>query len=206
MRHIKIALTSDGPAKEMSETRFEEVFGVRYFPHLEYADWTVERIIRKLCGKAEKAGKIGELALWLGKLHGKAIDEAKVPDITIRWIGENIGYGLFTNKPLSQWEFIGEYTGILRRRRLIFPDINDYCFMYPKEWISLKAFTIDSVATGNFTRFINHSDTPNLESVSVYHGGIFHIIFRAIKEIPAGTQLTYDYGDIYWRSRKKRED
>lgn len=205
MRLIKIALTSSASAKAIPEDRFEEIFSVRYFPQLECSDWTVERWIRKRCEKAHKKGKIGDLALWLGKLHGKAIDEANIPDITIRWIGEAIGYGLYTNQPLSKWEYIGEYTGIIRRRRLIFPDVNDYCFMYPREWIATKAFTIDSEKQGNYTRFINHSDNPNLESVSVYHGGIFHIIFRAIREISAGTELTYDYGDVYWKGRKKQD-
>lgn len=205
MRKIKISLQSDSPSKEFTIDRFEELFNIQYLPHLECADWTVERWMRKRCEKTHRKGKIGELACWLGKLHSKELDEAHIPDITIRWIHETVGYGIFTNKPFAQWEFIGEYTGILRRRRLIFPDVNDYCFMYPREWISTKVFTIDSQAHGNFTRFINHSDTPNVESVAVFHGGIFHILFRTLKAIPANTELTYDYGDIYWRSRKKQQ-
>lgn len=204
MRLIKLALSPAAPAKEVSEERFNDLLGVRYFPQLECADWTVEQWIRHRCTQAEKKGKIGKLAQWLGKLHAKAIDQGSVPDVTIRWIHEKIGYGLFADRAFAKWEFIGEYTGILRRRALFFPDINDYCFMYPREWISMRAYTIDSEKQGNYTRYINHSDTPNMESVSVYHGGMFHIIFRTIQEIPAGTELTYDYGDIYWRGRRKQ--
>lgn len=203
MKTIKIAFKSDAPGEEYPVSRFEELFELSYFPHLLFADWEVEQWIRRKCAWAHRTGRVKKLALWLGKLHGHQIDAADTPDVTIRWMGAEVGYGLFTDKPLKKWEYIGEYTGTLRRRNLFFPNINDYCFMYPREWISLKAFTIDSKTQGNYTRFINHSDYPNCESVAVFHGGIYHIIFRAIQDIPAGTQLTYDYGDVYWNRRKK---
>jgi hypothetical protein len=200
---IKIALKANELTREYSVRRFEELFEIRYFPHLEFANWKVERWVRAHCERAYKKGYIGQLALWLGKLHGPQIENAAVPDLSIRWINEHIGYGAFTARPFKKWEYIGEYTGILRRRKLLFPDINDYCFMYPREGVSFKPMTIDSDKQGSLTRFINHSDCPNCESVSVFHGGVFHIIFRAIQDIPADTELKYDYGDIYWRRRKK---
>lgn len=200
---IRVALKNDGPAKKVALKEFERLFEIDYYSHLEFANWEVEQWIKKRCKKALKRGKVGDLALWLGKLHGKAIDDAYVPDITLRWINEKIGYGIFANGPLMKWSFIGEYTGLLRRRNLFFPNVNDYCFMYPREWIAYKAFTIDSQQQGNFTRFINHSDSPNLESVAIFHGGIFHIIVRTIRDISAEEELTYDYGDIYWQRRRK---
>lgn len=203
MNRIKIALTPEEAPREISISRFEELFEIRYLPHLAFADWEVEQWMRKKCAWARRKGRIKQLNLWLGTLHGTQIEKAEIPDITIRWIGDHMGYGVFTNRPLKKWEYIGEYTGILRRRTLLFPNINDYCFMYPQEWISLKAFTIDGQKQGNYTRFINHGDHPNCESVAVYHDGIFHIIFRATQEIPAGSELTYDYGSVYWSRRKK---
>ncbi len=200
---IKIALTADEEPKELSIKRFEELFDITYLKELTFADWKTEQWLQSKCSQAYKRGKIGQLALWLGKYHGRQLDEGTIPEVAIRWIHEKIGYGLFTMKPLKKWQFIGEYTGLLRRRNLFFANINDYCFMYPHEWISTRAYTIDSEKHGNYTRFINHSDTPNCESVSVYHNGVFHIVFRATEDIPAGEQLTYDYGDIYWRRRKK---
>jgi uncharacterized protein len=203
MKTIKVAFTPDAQAQEITISRFEELFGITYFPHLVFANWEVEDWIRRKCARAFKKGRIKKLALWLGKLHGSQIDAAEIPDLTIRWVSNEIGYGLFTNRPLKQWEFIGEYTGTLRKRNLFFPNINDYCFMYPRAWVSIKALTIDSKTEGCYTRFINHSDYPNCESVAIFHGDIFHIIFRTIQEIPANTQLTYDYGSIYWNRRKK---
>lgn len=200
---IKVAFAYDSPPKEYSLDRFEALFEIAYLPHLEFADWKVEQLIRKKCSKAHKKGRIGQLAIWLGNLHKAQLDKAEIPDLTIRWIHESIGYGVFANQPLKKWEYVGEYTGLLRRRHLFWPNINDYCFVYPKEWISLKAFTIDSEKHGNYTRFINHSDTPNCESVSVLHNGVLHILFRTIQPIAAGEELTYDYGSIYWLRRKK---
>jgi SET domain-containing protein len=182
---------------------FEANFGVRYLPQLEYADWRVERHIKKLCAYALKKDRVGQLALWLGKLHAKELAEGRIPDIEIEWISEEMGYGAFTNRPIKKWEFVGEYTGIVRRRRWVFPNLNDYCFMYPREWISHRLYTIDSEKEGNFTRFINHSDTPNLESVAVFKDGVFHILFRAVEDILPGKELVYDYGPVYWNKRKK---
>ncbi|HEU5318750.1 MAG TPA: SET domain-containing protein-lysine N-methyltransferase [Chloroflexota bacterium] len=48
---------------------------------------------------------------------------------------------------------------------------------------------IDAGVRGNNTRFINHSCDPNCKS-STEDG---HIYFDAIKDIPKGTELTYDY-------------
>lgn len=186
---------------------FEELFGVTYLPSTTFANWEVERWIRKKCAIALQKGDIGNLALWLGKLHAKVLAEPLIPEVTIRYINDTMGYGVFTDAPLKQWQFIGEYSGVVRRRKILFPNLNDYCFMYPREWPTFptfwKAFTIDSEKEGNFTRFINHSDTPNLESVGIFYGGFMRIIFRAIRDIEIGEELAYDYGDLYWRNRHK---
>ncbi len=203
---LKIALKADEEPKECSIKRFEELFGITYLKELTFSDWETEQWLRKKCVRAEKKGKIGQLAQWLGTYHQKELAEGRIPDVAIRWMHEKIGYGLFTTKPFKKWQYIGEYTGILRRRSLFFPNINDYCFMYPREWIASRAYTIDSEKHGNYTRFINHRDYPNCESVSVYHDGVFHILFRAIEDIPAGEELTYDYGGIYWLRRKKLKE
>lgn len=200
---LKIAFKANDKPKEYSIQRFEELFGITYLKELTFIDWESEQWLRKRCSRAFKRGKVGQLAQWLGKFHGKEIAAGKIPEIAIKWIHNQIGYGLFTQKPFKKWEYVGEYTGLLRRRNLFFPNVNDYCFMYPRLWVGTRGYTIDSEKHGNYTRFINHSDSPNCESVSVLHDGVFHIIFRAIEDIPSGTELTYDYGDIYWRGRKK---
>lgn len=198
-----ISLASWQKPKKLDLASFEHFFGFRFCRHLFFSDYCVEQYLKKKCLKAYKEKKVPDYALWLGHLHKKVIEEAKIPDMTISWINAKIGYGLFTNAPLEKWQCIGEYAGQLRFRNLFFPNINDYCFMYPHKWLNFKPATIDCQYYGNHTRFINHSDHPNLEALSVFYEGIFHIIFRTIRKISAGEELSYDYGEIYWDRRKK---
>ena len=181
-------------ARRSDPRDFTALFGVRYLPQLLCSDWRVERYLRQRCSQAHKRGAIDELGLWLAQLHKKELVEGPDIDITIRWMDARMGYGLWTNSEIPAWHYIGEYTGVLRRRTLLKVDVNDYCFQYPRSWLGLRAFTIDSALQGNHTRFINHSDSPNVESRAFFHEGLFHIALRSIRAIPRGSQLTYDYG------------
>ncbi|MFN0064828.1 MAG: SET domain-containing protein-lysine N-methyltransferase [Chlamydiales bacterium] len=203
MSIIKVQHKSHETPRPYTKQEFEEVFQIAYLEQLDFEDWRVEQYIRKKCAWAYKKGRIEPLTLWLGKLHATDIERDENCAVTIRWIDPEIGYGLFSDQPLKKWSYLGEYSGLLRRRNLLFRNVNDYCFQYPREWIGLQAFTIDSQDQGNYTRFINHSDEPNLEALSFFHDGIFRIGFRACADIPAGTELTYDYGKIFWNHRKK---
>lgn len=206
MQTFKVLLKNATECKIFTKQELEKHFDFTYRPVLEYSNWKVETFLRKKSATAYVKNHIRPIAIWLGKLHAKKMEEAAIPDITIQWLGAKKGYGVITNEKIKKWGFVGEYTGLVRRRRIIFPDLNDYCFMYPREWLSLKPFTIDSEKEGNFTRFINHSDFPNLESVGVFYDGCMHIIFRAIKDIEIGTELSYDYGDVYWDKRIKLDE
>lgn len=200
---LSIALRAEEKATPFSLARVEYLFGFTYLPFLAYQDWRVERALSRRSARAERRRRIGALALWLGSLHDKELSEAAIPPVAIRWIEGCIGYGLFALAPFPAWHFLGEYTGILRPRRLLKPETNDYCFMYPRAWWPGGNYLIDSALHGNYTRFINHSDTPNCESVAVYQNQRFHILFRTLRPIAAGEELTYDYGDRYWDRRKK---
>ena len=48
---------------------------------------------------------------------------------------------------------------------------------------------IDAAVNGNDSRFINHSCAPNCEAINDRR----RIFIEAIKTIPAGTELVYDY-------------
>lgn len=183
--------------------QFEYVFKLAYLSKVSFENWRIEKWIKTRCGQLEKKKAIHELPLWLGALHGKQSVLFPTENLSIRWISPKVGYGLFTEKRLAAWSFIGEYTGVIRERGLIFPKINDYCFMYPFTGRTLKRLTIDSETKGNYTRFINHSDIPNLESFLYFYEGLFHIGLRAIRPINSGEELTYDYGKIYWLYRNK---
>jgi hypothetical protein len=64
---------------------------------------------------------------------------------------------------------------------------------------SSDLLVVDGEHFGGPTRFINHSCHPNLRifAVSLYRGDyrVYELAFFAIDEIPAGTELTFDYMD-----------
>lgn len=61
---------------------------------------------------------------------------------------------------------------------------------------------IDAGKHGNETRFINHSErNKNVVPQVARVAGMRHLIFIAIKDIPAGKQILFDYGRGYWKLR-----
>lgn len=60
-------------------------------------------------------------------------------------------------------------------------------------------YVVDGEFMGNATRFINHSCQPNLRQYTVsynkYDRRVYELAFFAFQDIPAGTELTFDYMD-----------
>jgi Proteins containing SET domain len=187
-------------------SRVEKLLQFSFLPQLQFQDPVIEKRIQRLCYREEKRLAISSLTKWLGQLHKQQLRAPTIPPVAICWIDALVGYGVFAREFIPAWSYIGEYTGILRRRQALWLDENDYCFRYPVPRHSFRYFTIDSGKLGNITRFINHSDNPNLEAVGAFENGIFHIIIRAIKDIFPGEELCYHYGPLYWKHRKKREE
>ncbi|MGC1879467.1 MAG: SET domain-containing protein [Rhabdochlamydiaceae bacterium] len=184
---------------------FEKVFGIGYLPAISFKDKKTQDKIEKLCSKMDHKKSISTRQKWLGQFYAPAIRGAIYLDLTIAWIDERIGYGVWTNVDIPAHAYIGEYTGVLRRRLFFGRWKNRYCFDYNVGEGRKSGYVIDAQDHGNYTRFINHSFQPNLEPAAVYCDGVIHIIICAIKPIPAGTQLCYDYGEDYWRKRVKPE-
>jgi uncharacterized protein len=190
---IKFTGREKSEIKIFNVDQFMAATGLVYLSELEFQDETVRDRIRMQCAHAIEIGTIGKDSRWLGALHAKEIAAHHIADVSIRWIDETIGYGLFAEKDIAAWEYIGEYTGLVRKLNLIFGNINEYCFGYPTSAMSFKKHVIDAHDKGNEIRYVNHSDSPNSESMAAFHDGILHIIIRAVRNIPAETEITYDY-------------
>lgn len=186
--------------------RTHELLNFHYLPILTFQHWQVEKQVRTLCSDLEKKNRIPQSAQWFGQLHKQKILTPQIPSIAICWLNASIGYGVFATQNIPAWSFVGEYTGILRRRKILFSSINDYCFRYPVTIWPFKYFTIDSEKHGNFTRFINHSDQPNVESLGVFCDGLYRVIVRTTRTISQGEELCYHYGPLYWKHRQKRDE
>ncbi|MFA7302225.1 MAG: SET domain-containing protein [Candidatus Paceibacterota bacterium] len=98
------------------------------------------------------------------------------------------GKGLFTEDNIPKGVCIVEYIGKPVSEEVAIRDSGKYLFEIGKNK------TIDGNIPSNIARYINHSCAGNCEAVGP-RGRVF--IFSR-KRIPAGTELTYDYGKEYF--------
>lgn len=182
-----------------SEGQFESLLGIKWLPQLEFLKDSYQSRVSRRTKKALRKDLFAVKQKWLGTFFSQEIQKGSHPDLLISWVSERIGYGVFANEDLGKGVYIGEYTGIVRKRK--HGDENAYCFQYlvGDDWES--PFIIDAKEKGNYTRFINHSHKSNLEPVSVYFNGAMHIILITLQPIKKGEQLCYDYGPDYWVKR-----
>lgn len=199
---IKVLLKNDSIFKAYPLEEFERKMGIRYLKSLTFQ---TEPIIEKVLWQSKKAMVKQQLSLrekWLGVRYQREISSGYEPKVSIRWIDEVLKYGVFAEEEIAAGAYIGEYTGLVRKRQRRTDRKNDYCFEYTiGDWV-YNPFLIDAKDQGNFTRYINHSDHPNVESLSVYANEVMHIIFVALKPIQPGTQMCYHYGDTFWKKRR----
>ncbi|XP_048476417.1 histone-lysine N-methyltransferase ASH1L isoform X2 [Rhincodon typus] len=112
-----------------------------------------------------------------------------------RFRAEGKGWGIRTKEALKAGQFIIEYLGEVVseqefRNRMIeqYQNHNDhYCLNLD------SGMVIDSYRMGNEARFINHSCSPNCEMQKWSVNGVYRIGLFALKDVMAGTELTYDY-------------
>lgn len=188
---------------ELSLDHFYQLFKVTYCSHLLFQDYqSLKEVISNAPWLLEKSF-LGEDNRDAGIFYREKISQGQLVDLTIRWIDDDIGYGAFTNRDLNPKEYVGEYTGLVRRLFRSHPDQNGYCFHYPTRYWSWKYTVIDSLNAGNETRFINHSDQPNLELLWALDRGLLHLVMLAKQRIPRGSQLFINYGKDYWMHRRK---
>ncbi|KAJ7815467.1 hypothetical protein B0H13DRAFT_1664018, partial [Mycena leptocephala] len=76
------------------------------------------------------------------------------------------------------------------------------------------AYSVDALHCGNWTRFINHSCSPNTQIIAVAYDIMiernlpYHLAFVAAENISPGMELTLDYNPAekeVWESKKYKE-
>ncbi len=184
----------------------ETYLNFKYLPQLSFETPLDKDDIQARGLEQLKHNKVSQQSLELGNQFIEKIEAASIPSVSIKWLGEHLGFGLFAEEQLETGSYVGEYTGIVRKNdRRYFEPLNNYCYEYPVPDYMGRSFVIDATA-GNVTRFINHSFTPNLQPIPVFYGGFYHIIFLALQVIEKGTQLCYNYGQNYWYVRQSPMD
>ena len=106
----------------------------------------------------------------------------------VRRSGPGKGQGLYAKVAIKKGDFILEYVGKKITTAVADTLTTRYLFEIDEDW------TIDGSERSNAARYINHSCDPNCE-VYIEKG---RIMIYAIKNIPAGSELSYDYGKEYF--------
>ncbi|MEX1013008.1 MAG: SET domain-containing protein-lysine N-methyltransferase [Waddliaceae bacterium] len=180
-----------------------EIEGVSYFSHprfLNYAQF--QHVIAKSPWFIRKTF-LGDEMRALAIKYQAELKEGWIANVEVKWISEDLGFGLFAGEDLPKQAYIGEYTGHVQKYNP-YQQINTaYCIAYPKMPWTLQGYLINAEKGGNETRFINHNHEPNLEVTAVCDRGLMRTVFFANQTVHKGEQLTFDYGNDYWRNRKE---
>ncbi|KAH8337236.1 hypothetical protein KR059_003790, partial [Drosophila kikkawai] len=119
----------------------------------------------------------------------------KTPLLEVVYMNER-GFGLVCREPIAQGDFVIEYVGevinhaefqqrMVQKQR----DRDENYYFLGVE----KDFIIDAGPKGNLARFMNHSCEPNCETQKWTVNSIHRVGLFAIKDIPANTELTFNY-------------
>ena len=102
--------------------------------------------------------------------------------------------GLFATKAFSQYDIIGEYTGVIQKHKEADPD-NRYLFNF------IDDLVIDARDCGNELRFVNSnmniSEEPNVQSTNCFVGGLPRVLYVCTNDIEPDEEILINYGDEY---------
>ncbi len=175
--------------------------------------------------KASKK-QLKKMATITSQIKRKALPK----HLILKKLPHPLGYGIFLHpkaKPLVKGEWVAPYSGEVSFVPQYLPDDAVYAFapisdiqLTQKEHALLDQkqsfhptrlyqLNIDAAKKGNFTRFINHSDKPNIVAeffkIPSNSYGLFpsplEVVFMAKKTIHPGEQLLVCYegdGPSYW--------
>ncbi|OAA46864.1 SET domain protein [Metarhizium rileyi] len=132
---------------------------------------------------------------------------------------DGVGYGLFTAEDIAQDEFIIEYVGELithdegvrreARRGDVFDEESNVSYVFTL--LENEGIWVDAAIYGNLSRYINHAsehDTCgcNITPRILYVNGEYRIKFTAMRDIKAGEELFFNYGENFPNLTKKLLD
>jgi hypothetical protein len=172
--------------------------------HLIFDDYSIYKNVFNEIKKNVRLCLLPKEKIILGNRFRKEILTGYYPRIDLKHINSKIGMGVIALDFIPKGSYVGEYLGVVKKRtRKVMKD-NFFCLSYIIHPLK-KNYTIDAKDKGNFSRFINHSSTANLESVSVVLDGLLHMIFLSSEDIEPYTQLTFDYGELFWKDFKRKK-
>ncbi|KAM5367678.1 hypothetical protein ACJZ2D_009879 [Fusarium nematophilum] len=132
---------------------------------------------------------------------------------------EGVGYGLFTAEFIAQDDFIIEYVGELithdegvrreARRGDVFDEDSNISYVFTL--LENEGIWVDAAIYGNLSRYINHASESDKRGCNItprilYVNGEYRIKFTAMRDIEAGEELFFNYGENFPNLTKKLLD
>ncbi|RDA89116.1 hypothetical protein CP532_2272 [Ophiocordyceps camponoti-leonardi (nom. inval.)] len=132
---------------------------------------------------------------------------------------EGVGYGLFTAQDIAQDDFIIEYVGELithdegvrreARRGDVFDEESNLSYVFTL--LENEGIWVDAAIYGNLSRYINHASEQDKRGCNItprilYVNGEYRIKFTAMRDIRAGEELFFNYGENFPNLTKKLLD
>lgn len=122
------------------------------------------------------------------------------------------GYGLFTTEDIAQDDFVIEYVGELishdegvrreARRGDVFDESSNTSYLFTL--LEQEGTWVDAAIYGNLSRYINHQDSNcNVTPRILYVNGEYRIKFSSLRDIKAGEELFFNYGENFPNLTKK---
>ncbi|KAJ7261564.1 hypothetical protein C8J57DRAFT_467138 [Mycena rebaudengoi] len=129
---------------------------------------------------------------------------------------EKRGWGARLPVDIVRGHVVGLYTGLLIRREeadKLSGSRASYCFDLDINEDPDEETPENAYGCGNWTRFINHSCSPNLQIITVVYDtmpedNMPYLALVATEDIPAFTELTFDYNPAHqteWELKRYRE-
>ncbi|CAM9964050.1 unnamed protein product, partial [Choristocarpus tenellus] len=104
------------------------------------------------------------------------------------------GWGLKVTEPVMKGQFIGEYVGEVITRRELDKRMISCAGLRKLYMMQLGDDTyLDAKKKGGLARFVNHSCEPTCRLELWTAGGKLRCAIFALKDIPAGEELSFDY-------------
>ena len=132
---------------------------------------------------------------------------------------DGVGYGLFTAEDIAQDDFVIEYVGELithdegvrreARRGDVFDEASNISYVFTL--LENEGIWVDAAIYGNLSRYINHASENDKRGCNItprilYINGEYRIKFTAMRDIQAGEELFFNYGENFPNLTKKLLD
>ncbi|KAJ1556709.1 hypothetical protein HK096_011157 [Nowakowskiella sp. JEL0078] len=151
--------------KRFSHNEFNSHFGISHIS-ISKIDPSIEKYIRSHDLKQDDVYKVSpQHAENFSNLFADILENG-IPD------DDQKGYGLFAKVDIKPKQVVAVYAGLITNN-----SVSDYQWTYPSNIDDENGnplnLGIDSKSIGNWARFVNHSDDPNVVSLFVPYKGVW---------------------------------